>query len=94
MNVTEGAGWGEGDAGTNAVGTALAVDHAVQVFAAEHFNEGRPAVDLRGGARAQAVEEHLRGRMRVHDAHLRGRHVERLGTGARSVLVTAGPPGI
>jgi len=39
MNFTEGAGWGERDAGTNAVGTALAIDHAVQVFAAEHFNE-------------------------------------------------------
>jgi hypothetical protein len=39
MNFMEGAGWGEQDAGTNAVGTALAVDHAVQVFAAEHFNE-------------------------------------------------------
>jgi hypothetical protein len=39
MNFIEGAGWGERHAGTNAVGTALAVDHAVQVFAAEHFNE-------------------------------------------------------
>ena len=39
MNFTEGAAWGERDAGTNAVGTALVVDHAVQVFAAEHFNE-------------------------------------------------------
>lgn len=39
MNFTTGAGWGECDAGTNAVGTALAADHAVQVFAAEHFNE-------------------------------------------------------
>jgi hypothetical protein len=39
MNFTEGAGWGETDAGTNAIGTALAANHAVQVFAAEHFNE-------------------------------------------------------
>jgi hypothetical protein len=39
MNFTVGAGWDERHAGTNAVGTALAVDHAVQVFAAEHFNE-------------------------------------------------------
>jgi hypothetical protein len=39
MNFTEGAGWSEGGAGTNAIGTALAADHAVQVFAAEHFNE-------------------------------------------------------
>jgi hypothetical protein len=39
MNFAEGAMWSEGGVGTNAVGTALAVDHAVQVFAAEHFNE-------------------------------------------------------
>jgi hypothetical protein len=39
MNFIEGAGWDERHAGTNAVGTAVAIDHAVQVFAAEHFNE-------------------------------------------------------
>jgi hypothetical protein len=39
MNFAEGAAWGEAAVGTNAVGTALAVDHAVQVFAAEHYNE-------------------------------------------------------
>jgi hypothetical protein len=39
MNFAEGALWSEGGAGTNAIGTALAADHAVQVFAAEHFNE-------------------------------------------------------
>src|SRR4051812_48718850 len=39
LNFTEGAGWSEAAAGTNAIGTALAADHAVQVFAAEHFNE-------------------------------------------------------
>jgi transcriptional regulator of acetoin/glycerol metabolism len=39
MNFIEGALWSEGGAGTNAIGTALAADHAVQVFAAEHFNE-------------------------------------------------------
>jgi hypothetical protein len=39
MNFTEGAGWSESGAGTNAIGTALAAGHAVQVFAAEHFNE-------------------------------------------------------
>ncbi|WP_188078997.1 GAF domain-containing protein [Actinotalea subterranea] len=33
----EGATWDEGAAGTNAPGVALAKDHAVQVFAAEHF---------------------------------------------------------
>jgi GAF domain-containing protein len=39
MNFAEGALWSEGGAGTNAIGTALAADHAVQVFASEHFNE-------------------------------------------------------
>src|SRR5579875_145457 len=39
MNFAEGTLWSEGGAGTNAIGTALAARHAVQVFAAEHFNE-------------------------------------------------------
>ena len=39
MHFTEGAVWSERGAGTNAIGTALAAQHAVQVFAAEHFNE-------------------------------------------------------
>ncbi len=39
MNFTEGALWSEEGAGTNAVGTALAADHAVQIFATEHFSE-------------------------------------------------------
>ena len=39
MNFTEGALWSETAAGTNAIGTALAEEHAVQVFAAEHFSE-------------------------------------------------------
>ena len=39
MSFAEGALWSEDGAGTNAVGTAVALNHAVQVFAAEHFNE-------------------------------------------------------
>src|SRR6185295_4958828 len=39
MNFVEGAVWSEAGAGTNAIGTALAVDHLVQVHAAEHFSE-------------------------------------------------------
>jgi hypothetical protein len=39
MNFVEGALWSEAGAGTNAVGTALAAEHAVQVFAGEHFTE-------------------------------------------------------
>jgi signal transduction histidine kinase len=39
MNFTEGTLWSEHGAGTNAIGTALAADHAVQIFATEHFVE-------------------------------------------------------
>ena len=39
MRFQEGAAWSEGDAGTNAVGTALALDHPVQIFSAEHVLE-------------------------------------------------------
>ncbi|MFJ2443906.1 GAF domain-containing protein [Streptomyces sp. NPDC087658] len=41
MNFVPGARWAESAAGTNAPGTAIAVDRPVQVFAAEHFQ--RPA---------------------------------------------------
>lgn len=37
MGFVEGAVWSEAAAGTNAPGTALALDHAVQVFGAEHL---------------------------------------------------------
>jgi hypothetical protein len=39
MNFAEGTLWSEHGAGTNAIGTALAADHAVQVFGPEHFSE-------------------------------------------------------
>ncbi|GAA3073553.1 hypothetical protein GCM10020000_68060 [Streptomyces olivoverticillatus] len=38
MNFVAGARWDERHAGTNAPGTALALDHAVQIFATEHYN--------------------------------------------------------
>jgi hypothetical protein len=38
MNFVEGAEWSESEAGTNALGTALAVRHPVQIFAGEHYN--------------------------------------------------------
>ncbi|WP_322752168.1 helix-turn-helix domain-containing protein [Frankia sp. Cas3] len=38
VNFVEGAAWDERNAGSNAPGTALVVDHAVQLFAAEHFS--------------------------------------------------------
>ncbi len=50
--------WDEAAAGTNGVGTALAVDHAVQIFSAEHYNRevhpwtcsGAPVHDPETGA--------------------------------------------
>jgi signal transduction histidine kinase len=39
MNLVEGARYSEAADGTNGIGTALAADRAVQVFAFEHFNE-------------------------------------------------------
>ena len=38
MNFVPGARWDESHAGTNAPGTALAVDHPLQIFATEHFS--------------------------------------------------------
>ncbi|MFI9508850.1 transcriptional regulator [Nocardia sp. NPDC052566] len=38
MNFVEGADWSEDRVGTNAPGTALALDHHVQIFGAEHFS--------------------------------------------------------
>ncbi len=37
LGFIEGANWGEGAVGTNAIGTALVSNRAVQVFSAEHF---------------------------------------------------------
>jgi PAS domain S-box-containing protein len=39
MNFVEGAQYSETAAGTNGIGTVLAADHALQVFASEHFNQ-------------------------------------------------------
>lgn len=39
LNFTEGALWSEAATGTNAVGTVLATDRPVQIFATEHFME-------------------------------------------------------
>lgn len=37
IKLQRGARWSEESAGTNAMGTALAADHALQVFSAEHY---------------------------------------------------------
>ncbi|TQS43648.1 GAF domain-containing protein [Cryptosporangium phraense] len=39
MSFVEGSVWSEERVGTNAPGTALALDHPVQIFAAEHFSQ-------------------------------------------------------
>ncbi|QHC24255.1 GAF domain-containing protein [Streptomyces sp. GS7] len=64
MNFTAGARWDERHAGTNAPGTAMAADHAVQIFAAEHYNRrvqpwtcaAAPLHDLRTGRLLGAVD--------------------------------------
>lgn len=38
MNFVDGADWSEAAVGTNAPGTALALDHCVQIFGAEHYS--------------------------------------------------------
>jgi hypothetical protein len=38
MNFAEGTDWSEDNAGTNAPGTSLALDHYVQIFGAEHYS--------------------------------------------------------
>ncbi len=41
LGFTEGAVWTEDHVGTNAIGTALAEEAPVQLFSAEHFEEGQ-----------------------------------------------------
>jgi hypothetical protein len=75
INFTEGAGWSEDGAGTNAIGIALAAAHAVQVFAAEHFNEAvqawtcaaAPVHDPDSGELLGVIN--LTGRMATADPH-------------------------
>lgn len=64
MNFVPGASWDEAHAGTNAPGVATAVDHAVQIFAAEHYSSlvqpwtcaAAPIHDPRTGALLGAVD--------------------------------------
>jgi hypothetical protein len=75
INFTEGSGWSENRAGTNAIGVALAEAHAVQVFAAEHFNEAvqawtcaaAPVHDPDSGELLGAIN--LTGRMATANPH-------------------------
>ncbi|WDZ88027.1 transcriptional regulator [Micromonospora cathayae] len=59
MNFVPGARWDETHAGTNAPGTALAVDHSVQIFATEHFS--RPV--QRWTCAAAPIHDPLTGRL-------------------------------
>ncbi|WP_274912026.1 GAF domain-containing protein [Streptomyces sp. WZ-12] len=64
MNFMVGARWDERHVGTNAPGTALAADHAVQIFATEHYNRraqpwtcaAAPVHDQRTGRLLGAVD--------------------------------------
>ena len=64
IRFSPGHSWSEHAAGTNAVGTALATDHAVQVFSAEHFRSeihgwqcsGAPIHDPETGTLLGAVD--------------------------------------
>ena len=64
IRFSPGHGWSEDAAGTNAVGTALAADHAVQVFSAEHYRaevhgwqcSGAPVHDPETGATLGAID--------------------------------------
>ncbi len=64
LGFTEGATWTEDHVGTNAIGTALAEQSPVQLFSAEHFEEGQhpwyctasPVHDPRTGALLGVVD--------------------------------------
>src|SRR3954447_9043995 len=64
MHFVEGASWREDVAGTNAPGTALALDHAVQFYGGEHYRRqvqpwscsAAPVHDLVSGALLGAID--------------------------------------
>jgi len=75
MRFEEGAAWSESEAGTNALGTALALDHPVQIFSAEHVIEAvhpwtcsaAPIHDPRTGKPIGVVD--LTADLRTHHPH-------------------------
>jgi hypothetical protein len=88
IHFSPGYAWSERAAGTNAIGTALAADHAVQVFSAEHFRaevhgwqcSGAPIHDPETGELLGAID--VTGRFETASPHtlalvqLAGRLVE------------------
>ena len=86
MHFVAGADWSESGAGTNALGTAIAVDHPVQIFSAEHFSRVVHPVAVLGRADPRSGDRRDHRRDRPHRApahrapahaqprHRRGRH--------------------
>ncbi|MEU3607479.1 GAF domain-containing protein [Streptomyces sp. NPDC035033] len=97
MNFTAGAGWAEAAAGTNAPGTALAVDRPVQVVSAEHFRPpvrdwtcaAAPLHDPRSGRLLGAVD--LTGGERLAHPHSLGL-VRAVARAAETQLALLAPP--
>ncbi|MFI6108407.1 GAF domain-containing protein [Streptomyces sp. NPDC051310] len=97
MNFVAGARWAESAAGTNAPGTALAVDRPVQVFAAEHFRRpvqawtcaAAPVHDPHTGHLLGAVD--ITGGDRLAHPHSLA-FVQAVARAAESQLALAGPP--
>ncbi|KQX46236.1 MULTISPECIES: GAF domain-containing protein [unclassified Streptomyces] len=96
MNFVAGARWSEAAAGTNAPGTALAVDRPVQVVAAEHFRHpvrawtcaAAPVHDPRSGRVLGAVD--ITGGSRLAHPHSLG-FVQAVARAAESQLALLGP---
>lgn len=97
MNFVPGARWSESAVGTNAPGTAVAVDRPVQVFAAEHFIRrvqpwtcaAAPVHDPRTGRVLGAVD--ITGGDRLAHPHSLG-FVQAVARAAESQLALLDPP--
>ncbi|MET8947854.1 GAF domain-containing protein [Streptomyces sp. NPDC004542] len=98
MNFVPGARWAETAVGTNAPGTAVAVDRPVQVFAAEHFIRrvqpwtcaAAPVHDPRSGRVLGAVD--ITGGDGLAHPHSLG-FVQAVARAAESQLALLAPPG-
>ncbi|MFG2873168.1 GAF domain-containing protein [Streptomyces sp. NPDC048338] len=96
MNFVAGARWSESAAGTNAPGTAIAVDRPVQVFTAEHFQRpvqawtcaAAPVHDPHTGRLLGAVD--ITGGDRLGHPHSLA-FVQAVARAAESQLALAGP---
>ncbi|MGP3922180.1 GAF domain-containing protein [Streptomyces sp. 8N616] len=97
MNFVPGARWAESAVGTNAPGTAVALDRAVQVFAAEHFSRrvqawtcaAAPVHDPRTGRVLGAVD--ITGGDRLAHPHSLA-FVQAVARAAESQLAILAPP--